>query len=617
MTQPLVSGVTIVHNGERFLAEAIESALGQTYRNLELVVVDDGSTDRSAEIAERFARAEPGRVRLVRHADGGSRGMSAARTLGVEASRGALIGFLDADDVWLPDKTAEQVAVLDAYPAAGMVYGRSQIWYSWDANAPRSDYFYDLGVAPDRLYPPLRLLPQLLQNRVQSPTPCNALIRREAYEEAGGFEAQFSGPLYDDYVFFAKLYLRSATYVSSRYWARYRRHEANEASEPLRRFSYAHYYRERRAFLEWLARYFADAPIDADSAAVLASELRRARHPYRAALAARLRPAAPRVEPSPRTSAATVSVIVCFRDAGDHLAETIASVETQEHERWELILVDDGSTDASTDVARAAAARHPERIRYLDHPGHANLGKSSSRNAGLRAARGDYVVFLDADDLLLPGKLANQAAILDADHGADAVYGRTWYWDDPGASGRPRERLSRLSVRWGETHEPTSLLVRFLEQPGSVPCLCALMTRRETLLRLGGFDESLQDLYEDQTLIAKLALHCRIRVDAAPGERYRQHEGSSLRRAINEGTYHRWRPNAARRTYLEWLERYVARIESPPARALAGALARAGRPYRHPAAYRVLAPVAHGWEYLRDRVVARTRPEPPGEAAQR
>ena len=98
MTQPLVSAVTIVRDGERFLAEAIESALDQTYRNLELIVVDDGSTDRSAEIAERFARAEPGRVRLVRHADGGSRGMSAARTLGGGA-HGALIGFLDADDV--------------------------------------------------------------------------------------------------------------------------------------------------------------------------------------------------------------------------------------------------------------------------------------------------------------------------------------------------------------------------------------------------------------------------------------------------------------------------------------------------------------------------------------
>ena len=181
-------------------------------------------------------------------------------------------------------------------------------------------------------------------------------------------------------------------------------------------------------------------------------------------------------------------------------------------------------------------------------PGHANLGKSSSRNAGLRAAHGDYVVFLDADDLLLPGKLSHQAALLDSERCVDAVYGRTWYWDELGERSHSRACLSRLGVRWGETQEPPDLLVRFLEQPGDVPCLCAFMARREALLRLGGFDESLQDFYEDQTLIAKLALHCRIRVDAVPGERYRQHDESSTRRAIREGTYHPWRPNAARQT---------------------------------------------------------------------
>jgi glycosyltransferase involved in cell wall biosynthesis len=605
MASPLVSAVTIVRDGERFLAEALDSILGQTYGNLDIVVVDDGSTDRSVEIAERFVRAAPDRVRLVSHADGGTRGMSAARALGVRTAQGDLIGFLDADDVWLPEKIVEQVAVLESHPTAGIVYGRTQMWHSWDASAARSDYFYDLGVEPDRLYPPLRLLPQLLENRVQSPTTCNALIRRDAYEEAGGFEETFSG-LYEDQVFFAKLYVNSATYVSSRYWARYRRHQTNEP----RRFSYARYYRERRAFLEWLAENLGDAPVNGEVGAMLAAELAQARHPHRAALAARLRPTAPLVELAARRSTATVSVIVCFRDADAHLEQAIASVDDQEHERWELILVDDGSTDSSTALARAAAARDPERIRYLDHPGHANLGKSSSRNAGLRAAHGDYVVFLDADDLLLPGKLSHQAALLDSDRGVDAVYGRTWYWDEPGERSHSRACLSRLGVRWGETQEPPDLLVRFLEQPGNVPCLCAFMARREALLRLGGFDESLQDFYEDQTLIAKLALHCRIRVDAVPGERYRQHDESSTRRAIREGTYHPWRPNAARRTYLDWLERYSAQLETPPSRPLATALARAARPYRHPRAYRVLAPAVHGWQFVRDRLVALMRPEP-------
>jgi glycosyltransferase involved in cell wall biosynthesis len=603
---PLVSAVTIVRDGERFLAEAIESVLGQTYINLELVIVDDGSIDRSPEIAECFVRSAPDRVRLIGHVNGGSRGKSAARILGVQAAQGELIGFLDADDVWLPDKIAEQVAVLDAHPDAGMVYGRTKMWHSWDPKAAGTDHFYELGVEPDRLYPPLRLLPQLLENRAQSPTTCNPLIRREAYDEAGGFETPFS-LMYEDQVFFAKLYLNSATYVSSRHWARYRRHELNE---PQQRFSYVRYYRERRAFLEWLTEYLGDGPVDGEVERVLAAELARAQHPYRAALEARIRPGPPLTPPTRRPSQETVSVIVAFRDAEAHLEHAIASVETQDHERYELILVDDGSADSSTRIAQAAASRNPERIRYVNHPGHANLGKSSSRNAGLRAAHGDYVVFLDADDLLLSKKLSHQAAFLDSEQGVDAVYGRTWYWSDPGARNGARERLSRLGVRWGETQEPPELLVRFLEQPGSVPCLCAFMARREALLRLGGFDESLQDLYEDQTLIAKLALHCRIAVDAVPGERYRQHADSSTRRAIQAGLYHPWRPNTARGRYLDWLERYSAQPETPRSRALAAALARATRPYRHPRAYRVLAPAAHGWQLLRDRLVVLTRPEP-------
>jgi hypothetical protein len=111
-------------------------------------------------------------------------------------------------------------------------------------------------------------------------------------------------------------------------------------------------------------------------------------------------------------------------------------------------------------------------------------------------------------------------------------------------------------------------------------------------------------------VIAKLALQCRIHVDAVPGERYRQHEDSSTRRAIREGAYHPWRPNAARRRYLEWLERYCTELETPPSPRLAAALAGAARPYRHPRAYRVLAPAVHGWHFLRDRFVVLMRPEP-------
>ncbi|MGQ9503351.1 MAG: glycosyltransferase family 2 protein [Thermogutta sp.] len=100
---PRISVVIPVFNGERFLAEAIRSALAQTLPPYEILVVDDGSTDESAELAESFGPP----VRVLREEN---RGEAAARNCGIEAARGDWIAFLDCDDVWKPEKLALQAA---------------------------------------------------------------------------------------------------------------------------------------------------------------------------------------------------------------------------------------------------------------------------------------------------------------------------------------------------------------------------------------------------------------------------------------------------------------------------------------------------------------------------
>src|SRR6266566_8733383 len=122
-------------NAERFIEEAIESVFGQTYDDWELLLVDDGSKDGSTEIARRYAEEHSKRVRYFEHAGHQNRGMSASRNLGIRRSRGEFIGFLDADDVWLPHKLEQQLAILKAYPEAAMVYGPIQWWYSWTGNS--------------------------------------------------------------------------------------------------------------------------------------------------------------------------------------------------------------------------------------------------------------------------------------------------------------------------------------------------------------------------------------------------------------------------------------------------------------------------------------------------
>ena len=115
-SEQLVSAIVAVFNGERYLAEALESALDQTHPALELIVVDDGSSDSSLEIARNF---EP-RARCIEAEHGG---VAAARNRGVELASGEFLAFLDSDDVWEPDRLEVQLAEFAADPGLDLVFG--------------------------------------------------------------------------------------------------------------------------------------------------------------------------------------------------------------------------------------------------------------------------------------------------------------------------------------------------------------------------------------------------------------------------------------------------------------------------------------------------------------
>ena len=250
---PAVSCIVIFLDEERFLAEAIGSVLAQDHASWELLLVDDGSTDGSAAIARAFVQQHPDRIRYLQHADGATLGMSAARNLGLDHARGRYVGFLDADDAWLPEKLAEQVAILDGRPDAGMVYGRTLLWHSWQAGlAGRSlDHFCELGVTPDTVIEPPRLLLQLIENRFQTPTTCNALIRRSVIDAVGGFEPAFRG-MFEDQVFFVKVCLDQPVYVASRCWAKYRQRDDSHSAQADAAGQVAE---ARARLLAWLEAY--------------------------------------------------------------------------------------------------------------------------------------------------------------------------------------------------------------------------------------------------------------------------------------------------------------------------------------------------------------------------
>ena len=258
-----------------------------------------------------------------------------------------------------------------------------------------------------------------------------------------------------------------------------------------------------------------------------------------------------------------MSCVMIFLDGERYIDEAIASVAGQiGFDDWELVLVDDGSTDAGTAIAKRWAASDPDRIRYLEHAGHANLGMSASRNAGVDAARGRYVGFLDCDDVWLPCMLAHCARVLAGHPDADVVIGGTWYWH--GWTGKEADiamdhlgKLPACPLR--STIEPPNLLAAIWGTPEalSVPAMCSLLVRREAVRGFGGLDAAFRGLYEDQVLYTKLALHTRAVIDPRPISLYRQHPGSICSASIAAGTWRPDGPSEPEFRFWQWMLAYV------------------------------------------------------------
>ena len=274
----LVSILTPFLNAERFLAEAIETVLRQTYGHWELLLIDDGSTDTSPDIAGRYMRAHPHRIRLLTHADGRTHGASTARNLGLTAARGEFVAMLDADDIWLPEHLTEQVPLLQAERRAGALYGRTLYWHSWNASAHgrERDYVPRLGVPSGRLIDGRHLLSVTISGKAMVPSPCSMLVRRSAALTVGGFEDEFTR-VYTDQVFYGKLLLRFGALPIDRCSARYRQHD-DSCVHTMKR---AHSGRTARlTYLAWLDGYVRRyAPDAAVLRRTIRRELWRCRHP--------------------------------------------------------------------------------------------------------------------------------------------------------------------------------------------------------------------------------------------------------------------------------------------------------------------------------------------------
>jgi len=261
--------------------------------------------------------------------------------------------------------------------------------------------------------------------------------------------------------------------------------------------------------------------------------------------------------------AVRVSVVTIFFNAKPYLTESIESVLAQSFTDFELILVDDGSTDGSTAIALAYADRYKDQIRYLEHRGHVNCGMSASRNVGVNAARGDLIALMDADDVWRPYKLSEQVAIIDAHPEVAMVCGAARYWKSWMGG---EDRIVRSGhVQNVVGRAPDAAIKVYPLGTAPAPCPSDLLVRRNLVLSLGGFEEhftGVRQLYEDQGFLIKVYLAAPVYFSDRQWLDYRVHPESCVASVSASGHY-----DSVRRYFLNWLESYVA--ETLPAAAIA------------------------------------------------
>lgn len=278
-TEPLVSIGIAYYNAERFFEETLESVLAQTYKNWELILANDGSTDDSVKIATKYAERFPGKIYCIEHPGGVNRGTAATRNLCLSKAGGKYFALLDADDVWEKVKLFQQVPLLEANPSVAMIYGRCRIWHSWTGKP--EDIHRDWITSkegPDRVISPPELLVRFLKTEWDQPLTCDVVFTTESLREVGGWSEDFPR-MYEENIVYSKIFLRYPVYWTNLCLSHYRQHPENMCHQAMARGEWKAGKPNpiRLQYLNWLRVYIKEEGFEAEE---IHQMLKKAFFPY-------------------------------------------------------------------------------------------------------------------------------------------------------------------------------------------------------------------------------------------------------------------------------------------------------------------------------------------------
>lgn len=406
MTEPLVTIAITSYNYAHTVGEAVASALGQTYRNLDVVVLDNASTDDSVSVVRAFS---DDRLRLVEHPE--NVGIQRNHNAAIREARGEYLMFLSADDMLLPCAVEDAVAFRLAHPEIDMAYF-SVALADADGNVER--YFDHPGFDGADSYCDRNELASLLtrDNCMYMPT---MLFPTALFAELGELDEDLGILL--DYEFDLRMAAAAKRFAFvSKPLAIIRMHGENRSG--VRRFVASG--GQLREFCKILQRYVAPQTFEAlagyrlELVRMLEGKVREIAEPFPSEFAALSDELVPLVEATRRAidgvpdrsaacdrGEALITVVIPFGGRVGELERALLSLRDQSYGNWEAIVSCDGSFDPSGFVQRLGLQRKV-RISRLRRP----RGAAAARNLALRGARGEVIAYLDDDNLFHPEYLA-------------------------------------------------------------------------------------------------------------------------------------------------------------------------------------------------------------------
>ncbi len=371
-----------VYNGQNYLKEAIESALAQTYKNKEIIVVNDGSNDKTAEIAKSFGK----KIKYYEKENGG---VATALNLGIEKMTGDYFSWLSHDDLYYPNKLERQISFLENYKDKDIILYSDYSIIDSEGNK-KCDCIKEHDLLQKKPYY------GLLRGNINGIT---LLIPKEAFKKCGMFNVNLKCTqdydlwfkMYEKYKFIHQPEVLAMTRIHSTQDSQISPYAIKEGNELWKKLADETPLNIKKSLEKTTYKFYLE----------MSNFLKTT--PYEEAMKYTLEKAT-KIRENFKMKEELVSVIIPFYNNEDETINAIESVLNQTYKKIEIILIDDCSTKSIEKLKKYIKGK--EQIHY--YLNNKNTGPAGARNLGLKKCTGKYISLLDSDDILKKDKIQKQ-----------------------------------------------------------------------------------------------------------------------------------------------------------------------------------------------------------------